>query len=689
MGGILQTSFGSLQAIKDASFKSTVCLLKTTSTNGANTNSFLDSSTNNFPITTAGNPTQGAFSPFSPTGWSAYFTGTSYVSVPANSNYDITDGDFTIEFWVNWKKGNGQASAGMTYFGNFQSSVGWYVSSTSNGFGAVQSMDFGIYNAGFTTASNSAFDYVKMPAGTWNHVAIVRSGSGAGNLKFYLNGVNIGGSYNAPTYPGAGGQLAFGVYQQNLQYAGDPNMYLSNVRILKGRALYTSDFIPSTSPLTAIDNTVFLGFQNNRFLDNSSLNATFSTGTAGTIIQAFSPFAPSIPYSPGTHGGSGYFNGSGEYISTAHNTALELNGVPFCIEAWVYLTSISTANQLIIGKRDTNGGTSYAMSYYIVAQSGGVVTFGSYGAGGTNNISLSSAGGVLKAYAWNHVAVTGDGTNIAVYANGSRVISPITATLNTSTSSVYLGNYPVDNPALLGYIAGARIVKGSQIYSGATYTIPTAPLAAVANTSLLLNFTNSGIYDATAKNDLRIVGNPRASNIQAKFGDTAIFFDGISDYIDIPNGPTAVFGTRYGGGSGAWVVDFWIYPVATARQCFIDTRSSVASTTGLTIYSNPTSRTLGLQTGTTIVCTSPTSANLTTNAWNYVSVISSGTTATIFLNGSNVASGAYAETLSDQFLRIGATCQAADSINGYLDEFRITKGITRANTTPTLAFPSL
>ena len=61
----------------DPYFEYTTLLLSGNGTNGAQNNTFLDGSTNNFTITRNGNATQGTFSPFSQTGWGNYFNGSS------------------------------------------------------------------------------------------------------------------------------------------------------------------------------------------------------------------------------------------------------------------------------------------------------------------------------------------------------------------------------------------------------------------------------------------------------------------------------------------------------------------------------------------------------------------------------------------------------------------------------------
>ena len=77
-------------------------LLHGDGTNGAQNNTFVDSSTNNFTITRTGNVAQGTFSPFSLADgqWSNYFDGTSaYETVATNSVFTYGTNDFTIECW--------------------------------------------------------------------------------------------------------------------------------------------------------------------------------------------------------------------------------------------------------------------------------------------------------------------------------------------------------------------------------------------------------------------------------------------------------------------------------------------------------------------------------------------------------------------------------------------------------------
>jgi hypothetical protein len=101
--GMLQAAAGNAGEDVDPFFQNTVLLLHGDGTNGAQNNTFLDASTNNFTITRNGNTTQGTFSPFSkPDGrWGNFFDGSGdYLSIADNAALDPVGDDFTIEAWV-------------------------------------------------------------------------------------------------------------------------------------------------------------------------------------------------------------------------------------------------------------------------------------------------------------------------------------------------------------------------------------------------------------------------------------------------------------------------------------------------------------------------------------------------------------------------------------------------------------
>jgi hypothetical protein len=67
------------------------------------------------------------------------------------------------------------------------------------------------------------------------------------------------------------------------------NGYISNARIVKGVAVYTTNFTPPTSPLTAIANTSLLTCQSATLVDNGPNNFTI-TAVGNSAVSRESPF---------------------------------------------------------------------------------------------------------------------------------------------------------------------------------------------------------------------------------------------------------------------------------------------------------------------------------------------------------------------------------------------------------------
>ena len=81
----------------DSQFNYVTMLLHGDGTNGAQNNTFIDSSTNNFTLTRNGNTTQGSFGPVG-SNWSNYFDGASYFTT--TSSQIVPTGSFTVECLV-------------------------------------------------------------------------------------------------------------------------------------------------------------------------------------------------------------------------------------------------------------------------------------------------------------------------------------------------------------------------------------------------------------------------------------------------------------------------------------------------------------------------------------------------------------------------------------------------------------
>jgi hypothetical protein len=650
----------------DPNFEYTTLLLPGNGTNGAQNNTFLDSSTNAFSITRNGNTTQGTFSPFSQTGWGNYFDGSGdYLETPSDAAFTLgSSGDFTVECWVYATATPGNYAAFMTTWSDANTGYSnrWFI--------GVHDSKIKWYNdAGGSAIADSS----NIQLNTWLHVAVARSGS---TITLYINGTAIGTQTTSQSYTTQG--------TVKLGYSGTGGNYfsgyISNARVVKGTAVYTANFTPPTAPLTAITNTSLLTCQSNRFVDNSS-NAFAITRNGDVSVQAFSPFNPTAAWSAATYGGSGYFDGSGDYLVTPSNANLSstLLGSDFTIECWLYLTSYPSGGAPIWTNSVSNS-DGFSSAY--------VTSTGTIGTGkvGTNEFATTAT---VVLNAWNHFATVRNGATVYTYLNGAQAASGAASTyLNTSaTKPIQIAQSNQSSPAnLTGYISGYRISTAAQ-YTGSTYTIPTAPPTAISGTNLLLNFTNAGIYDATSKNDLETVGNAQISTTQSKFGGSSMYFDGTGDYLVAPSQAITSM-------EGDFTVEFWAYRVAGNNFFYTTGDDSLSS--GISIYIGNSGNNLRVYSANGVVIDAALSGvSFPATTWTHIALVRSSGVVKLYVAGAQGGSNWSSTTTFSGKVYVGAefnSGSAAGTCNGYIQDFRITKGIARytaAFTPPTAAFPLL
>jgi hypothetical protein len=204
---------------------------------------------------------------------------------------------------------------------------------------------------------------------------------------------------------------------------------------LKGTAQYTSNFTPPTAPLTAITNTSLLTCADNRFIDDST-NAFTITVNGTPSVQRFSPFNPTASYATATIGGSGYFDGSGDYLSIADNAALDIPG-DFTIEMWLYVGSGNVASAGIVGHRD-QGSFSDGTDWVIATITGdGKIGFAYAAAGAYYDM------GTYRIGEWGHYAISRSGSTVRTFKNGVLIA---TATDSSSWSSTRTPTHTRSSP---------------------------------------------------------------------------------------------------------------------------------------------------------------------------------------------------------------------------------------------------
>ena len=649
----LNKGAGAPPATTDPQFNYVTMLLHGDGTNGAQNNTFLDSSTNNFTITRNGNTTQGSFSPYG-SNWSNNFNGTNaYLTLANNTNW-VLGTSYTIEAWVNFSDIVDQDII-------CGSNSRWWLSRSLTDTGVTA----GKFGFSALVGTWSSISSTTTPvAGVWYHVAATIS---SGTVSLYVNGVREAtGSLSIPTdnidlldiATWNGGVSTYGI-----------NGYISNLRLVKGSVIYTgTSFTVPTAPLTAVTNTVLLTCQSNRFIDNST-NAYAITANGTPSVQRFNPFGASTAYSTSVIGGSGYFDGTGDYLSTPNSSSFAFGTGNFTVEFWYRGT-------------DTGGGfgltTGGSTGYWQLNLSGSTMYW--QNDVGVSNLLSVSASPILND-AWNHVAVVRNSTTLTIYFNGVSVTSTSDTTNYSGTGGNFQLGFDSNSNYIAGYIADYRIVKGTAVYT-ANFTPPTAPLTAITNTSLLLSMTNGAIFDNAMMNDLETVGNAQISTSVVKYGTGSMYFDG-SAYLFEPSNQANTLG------AGDFTMEAWIYPIGVNGSIC---EKGYGLANGFLFWYQSGQIRIRTYNGSLTQTNIFASGVINTDVWQHVAAVRYSGTITLYVNGTSVASGADTDNLSstDNF-QIGAYDGYTLPVQGYIDDLRITKyaRYTANFTPPTAAFPNI
>ena len=181
-------------------------------------------------------------------------------------------------------------------------------------------------------------------------------------------------------------------------------------------------------------------------------------------------------------------------------------------------------------------------------------------------------------------------------------------------------------------------------------------------------------------------GNAQIDTAQSKFGGSSYLSDGTTDWIDTPD--SADFDI----GAGDFTFDFWVrFNSVAAQQAFFSHDENVAGNRAYQLSWNNATNLISFAyttTGSVPFTSIDLSWTPSTNTWYHVEVVRSGNNFYIFIDGTQIGT---TQTLSATIFNcthvfqigvIGST--GLRSLNGWIDEFRFSKGIARhtANFTP-------
>lgn len=166
-------------------------------------------------------------------GGGALLDGTaSWIETAGSQAFVFGLGDFTVELWLKTSSTKGQCL--LDFFTPGQS--GWQL--WINGSGRLE----WYRNTVVATATSS------MGNGVWRHVAVSRA---AGTLRIFVDGVQEASASDSASYSTQTTKLALGAQVTSRNASYDFSGVMDEVRIIKGRAVYTSNFAPPQAPFTS------------------------------------------------------------------------------------------------------------------------------------------------------------------------------------------------------------------------------------------------------------------------------------------------------------------------------------------------------------------------------------------------------------------------------------------------------
>jgi hypothetical protein len=379
---------------------------------------------------------------------------------------------------------------------------------------------------------------------------------------------------------------------------------------------------------------------------------------------------------------SALFNGSTSSLSLTDSTDWSLGTGNFTIDFWVNFSSTAARTPFVC--KYLNATNQFRFAWIEGGYIQLYVTIG-----GDDRILTTLVTWTPTVGTWYHIALVRSGTNIYTFINGalSGTFAVGSIDMGTIASPLLIGSH--STYFLNGYMDEVRFMKGYAAWTSA-FTPPTERYpgreeycggsGVDANTALLIHGdgtdSSTNIVDSSFITPKQItpVGSAQIKTAQSKFGSSSILLNGTTDYLTIPDSADWYI-------TGDYTVEFWINFTSLTGYQVVYGQKTDNSNYFDWFYYNSTFVVDYVAAGSAVFrYTVPFSAS--TGIWYHVAVVRSGNTWNTYIDGVagsktlNVGSYSYAPPDMSGVLYVGQD-GFGSYVKGYLDEFRVSKGIAK------------
>ncbi len=670
-------------------------------------------------------------SPFGDGKSAMYFDGGDYLEI-ADSPV-MGSGNYTIDFWIN---------PSSTQNGTPSSSYLWVVEgrgSISEDTGLVVQMhetnfQLRLYNGATGGIPMAASSDTALSSNTWQHVAIVRSGTGSDEAKFYINGHLKATFTDSTTWSATGSDFIGANYNGDHPFTG----YIDEFRLVVGEGVFTSDFTPSQYRYGTTGATHEVSTASNmKVLIHSDKEDDASSDKRPVTVTGAIQKTDQSKWG----GSSWYFDGTNDLLTIPDSADFNFGSGDFTIEAWVYPQDQDYC--LIFNQSNNNDADLFEL---------GLETNGNpkfrFKSGGTTHVTCTASGNPVSDGTWHHLAVVRNGNTFSFYIDGALEASDTsyTGSVPDYTDDFKIGarqsggtHYSFHK----GYIDDFRIVKGLAVYTD-TFSVPTGPLTTTggtypnsnnrtdptaSQTKLLIHGDGAKFADSATSGTTHTITPTGAYHTQSHggivpalpfpasgkaTGSAGAYFDGSQDHLLLLDSSTQNdIATAWN--TGSWSLDCWLYmtayPANSNGFTILSTTDGVTYGTDLGYYNATSGGTgyWGWIAGSAFTPqTDQTTDTPTLNTWMHLLFVLSwsGTTMSmkIYKDGKYLGSQGFSgseasKTLSNynsvDYMTIGGnayysggggswSASNGKNWNGYIDNYRFSTGDVTADSSDPL-----